>query len=95
VSASRKAIHKIVQHLPSGPHDREREAKEKAMNPTENRSQIANEELRRHGIFLTVAELKLYVFTMRLAIKNNDPEAFGKAACQIAREALKVDAQPS
>lgn len=61
----------------------------------ENRIAVANEELRRNGIYMTVLELKLYVATMRLAIKNGDAEAFGKAAAQICREVLKVDAEPS
>jgi hypothetical protein len=81
--------------MPGRPHDRECKEKEAAMNPTENRSQIANEELRKHGIYMTLDELKYQVILMRLAVKTQDHVAFGRAAAQIIREPLKVDAQPS
>ena len=64
-------------------------------SPVENRIGIVNEELRRHGIYMTLDELKYQVILMRLAVKTQDHVAFGRAAAQIIREPLKVDAQPS
>jgi hypothetical protein len=92
---SRRTLHQALHDLPSGKNHRERAAKEKAMNPTENRTAIANEELRSHGIYMTVDELKYHILLMRLAVKTGDHVAFGRSAAQIIREPLKVDAQPS